>query len=139
MSVKAKRKVFWFSFLIAMLFAIPSLLMAHPAVQLLDKNGNPIINQLDSTDTITAANGTVYKKGPAFSPKKTCGKCHDYTSITKAYHFMTGAWDPGNSPDGSSHVSDDLWVSKNKDTNRSQKYLTHAYGHLESPGQFGAW
>lgn len=132
------RKLGIFLVLMAM-FVVPSMLFAHPAVQLLDRSGNPIINQLDSSDTITAANGTVYKKGPAFSPKQTCGKCHDYKSVSKAYHFMTGAWEPDNSPDGSSNLSDDLWVSKNRGKNRLQKYLTNAYGHFESPGQYGAW
>ena len=134
-----KVKFLSFGFLIAILIAIPSLLMAHPAVTLLDKNGNPIVNELDSSDTVTAANGTIYKKGPAFSPKQTCGKCHDYNEVTKAYHFMTGAWGPDNSPDGSSNLSDDLWVSKNKGKNPLHKYLTNAYGHLESAGQYGAW
>lgn len=132
------RKLGTFIVLMAM-FLVPSMLFAHPAVQLLDRSGNPIINQLDGSDTITAANGTVYKKGPAFSPKQTCGKCHDYKSVSKAYHFMTGAWEPDNSPDGSSNLSDDLWVSKNRGKNRLQKYLTNAYGHFESPGQYGAW
>jgi len=26
-----------------------------------------------------------------YSPKQTCGKCHDYDKITQAYHFMMGA------------------------------------------------
>jgi len=25
-----------------------------------------------------------------YSPKQTCGRCHDYAKITKAYHFMQG-------------------------------------------------
>ena len=137
--MSAKVKFLSFIFLIAILIAIPSLLMAHPKVTLLDKNGNPIVNELDSSDTVTAANGTIYKKGPAFSPKQTCGKCHDYTSINKAYHFMTGAWGPDNNADGSSNLSDDLWVSKNRGKTPLHKYLTNAYGHLESPGQYGAW
>ena len=137
MSVKGKRKIFWFSLVVAVLFAMPSLLLAHPAIQLLDKNGNPIVSQLDKNDKVVAANGSVYYKGPAYSPKQTCGKCHDYTEINKAYHFMTGAWGPDNNVNGSK-LSDDLWVSKNQN-NTLHKYLTHAYGHLESPGQFGAW
>jgi hypothetical protein len=27
----------------------------------------------------------------AYSPKQTCGKCHDYDKITQAYHFTMGA------------------------------------------------
>lgn len=111
----------------------------HPPVTLLDENGNPIAQQLNQGDQLNFGEGKVYVAGPPYSPKQTCGKCHDYTSINKAYHFMTGAWGPDNSPDGSSKLSDDLWVSKNRGKNRLQKYLTNAYGHLEAPGQYGAW
>lgn len=52
---------------------------------------------------------------------------------------MTGAWESDNTPDGSSKLSSDFWVDINKDNNTLQKYLTHAYAHFESPGQFGAW
>ncbi len=106
---------------------------AHPPVTLYDYNGNRIIDQLDDGDTVTAANGTVYKKGPAYSPKQTCGKCHDYDAITKAYHFREGS-----NPGANGGVSD-TWVSENRKSNHLQKYLTNAYGHLLSPGQFGAW
>ena len=106
---------------------------AHPPVTLYDYQGNRIIDQLDNSDTVTAVNGSIYKRGPAYSPKQTCGKCHDYNSITKAYHFREGA-NPG--PNGG--VSD-TWVSENRGTNNLQKYLTNAYGHLLSPGQYGAW
>ncbi len=126
------------SFMVFILM-FPLFLFAHPEVTLLDENGNPIINQLDKNDKIVAANGSVYYRGPAYSPKMTCGKCHDYTDINKAFHFMTGAWEPDNSPDGSSKLADDLWVSKNRGKNPAQRYLTEAYGHLESPGQYGAW
>ena len=132
-------KLFLFSFAAMIFLMLPAILMAHPAVTLLDEDGNPVLNNLDCSDNVTAANGTVYCKGPAYSPKQTCGKCHDYSSVTKAYHFMTGAWGPDNSPDGSSKLSNDLWVSINKDNNTLQKYLTHAYAHFESPGQYGAW
>lgn len=124
------RKLGTFIVLMAM-FLVPSMLFAHPAVQLLDRSGNPIINQLDGSDTITAANGTVYKKGPAFSPKQTCGKCHDYNSITKAYHFREGTGPKAENVD-------DHWSAKNS-SGTLYKYLANAYGHLESPGQFGAW
>ena len=134
MSAKKNSKFFLIAILFVMLLSIPSLLMAHPAVTLLDKDGNAIKDQLSSSDTITAANGTIYKAGPAYSPKQTCGKCHDYNAVTKAYHFRTGA-----GPNADETNIDDLWVSKNKDNNTLQKYLTHAYGHLESGGQYGAW
>ena len=104
---------------------------AHPPVTLYDYQGNRIVDQLDDSDTVTAANGSIYKKGPPYSPKKSCGKCHDYQSITKAYHFREGAGQDGTG------VSD-TWVAENKDSTLN-KYLAHAYGHLLSPGQYGAW
>jgi hypothetical protein len=104
---------------------------AHPAVQLLDRDGNPIVSQLSNADTFVAANGTVYKAGPAYSPKKTCGKCHDYNAITRAYHFREGV-----GPNG--EILSDQWSDKNND-GTLYKYLANAYGHLLSPGQYGAW
>ena len=98
-----------------------------------DRNGTPIKTALDMTDTITMANGAVYAAGPTYSPKQTCGACHDYTQITKAYHFMQGAL-PGTDGMGVS----DTWSSENMD-GTAQKYLANAYGHLLSGGQFGAW
>ncbi len=35
---------------------------------------------------------TVESKTP-YSPKKTCGACHDYEQITKGYHFQQGRAD----------------------------------------------
>ena len=110
---------------------LPQMVLAHPAVQLLDRNGNPIASQLDSGDTITAANGSVYKAGPAYSPKATCGKCHDYNAVTKAYHFREGV-----GPNGD--IISDHWSDKEND-GTLYKYLANAYGHLLSPGQLGAW
>jgi len=102
-----------------------------------DRQGNLVYDALDLSDTITmkANDGSdvVYAAGPAYSPKATCGQCHDYNAITKAYHFMQGGL-PG--PDGMG-VSD-LWSSENQD-GTTYKYLSNAYGHLLSGGQFGAW
>ncbi len=117
-----------------LLFFTPLLATAaHPPVVLYDTLGNRIIDQLNDDDTVAANNGSIYKQGPAYSPKQTCGKCHDYDSITKAYHFREGT-NPG--PNGG--ISD-TWVSENRNNNNLQKYLTNAYGHLMSPGQYGAW
>ncbi|MCK5916660.1 MAG: hypothetical protein KAG92_11015 [Deltaproteobacteria bacterium] len=104
---------------------------AHPPVTLYDGQGNRIIDQLDDSEIVTAAGGSIYKAGPPYSPKQTCGKCHDYHEITKAYHFREGA-----NKDGKG-ISD-TWCSENAD-NPLYKYLANAYGHLLSPGQFGAW
>ncbi len=110
---------------------LPQVAFSHPAVQLLDRNGKPIIGQLSSSDTITAANGSVYKAGPAYSPKQTCGKCHDYNAVTKAYHFREGVGRNG-------EIINDHWSDKEND-GTLYKYLANAYGHLLSPGQLGAW
>ncbi|MCK5897720.1 MAG: cytochrome C [Methylococcales bacterium] len=47
----------------------------HPAIPLLDEAGNHVLNT-----------------GNAYSPKTSCGSsgCHDYDSITHAYHFEMG-------------------------------------------------
>ncbi len=53
---------------------------AHPAVTLLDKDGdeiNPILGENDDKP---------------FSTAQTCGLCHDYDLITSGYHFQMG-WD----------------------------------------------
>ncbi len=115
----------------AILVVAPAMAFGHPAVTLLDRNGNPIKDQLDPNDTVTAANGAVYMRGPAYSPKKTCGKCHDYEAVTRAYHFREGAGPRGEN-------LSDHWSDKEND-GTLYKYLSNAYGHILSPGQFGAW
>lgn len=49
-----------------------------PPFFLLDEEGNKI----DPANVINA--------DKPYSPKKTCGKCHDYDLITSAYHFQQG-------------------------------------------------
>ena len=49
-----------------------------PPINLLDDNGNII-------DPAKDLNANV-----PYSPRKTCGKCHDYDKITKGYHFKQG-------------------------------------------------
>lgn len=117
--------------LMAAAISLPVMVFAHPAVTLLDENGNRIKDMLNSSDKFTAANGSVYMSGPAYSPKKTCGVCHDYQEVTKAYHFREGAGEDGKG------VSD-TWSDENNDGTQ-YKYLANAYGHLVSPGQYGAW
>ena len=130
MKVKVKGKKYVLLGLLAALL-LPAMASAHPAVQLLDEQGRPIKDQLDPSDTVQAANGTVYMRGPAYSPKQTCGKCHDYQAVTRGYHFREGVGRNG-------EVLDDHWSAKNKDGSL-YRYLANAYGHLLSPGQFGAW
>ncbi|MBW2610894.1 MAG: hypothetical protein JRE12_00825 [Deltaproteobacteria bacterium] len=46
----------------------------HPEITLMDYEGNEI--SLDCNIP--------------YSPKNTCGECHDYDAITNAYHFQQG-------------------------------------------------
>lgn len=101
------------------------------AYALRDRDGVRINQQLDMNDTITMANGALYAAGPAYSPRYTCGRCHDYDAITRAYHFREGI---GRTGEGAS----DHWSDREND-GTLYKYLANAYGHLRSPGEFGAW
>ena len=60
----------------------------HPEITLIDYDGNEI--SLDSNIP--------------YSPKNTCGECHDYDTITNAYHFQQGRTDA----EGNIIVGDDL-------------------------------
>jgi hypothetical protein len=60
----------------------------HPEITLIDYDGNEI--SLESN--------------VPYSPKNTCGECHDYDAITNAYHFQQGRTDA----DGNIIVGDDL-------------------------------
>jgi hypothetical protein len=111
-----------------------SIAHAAPPVKLCDRAGVEIRQQLDMNDTImmkdNQGNDVQYAAGPAYSPKGTCGRCHDYDSVTQAYHFMQGA-EVGKSPS-------DHWVEENMH-GTAYKYLANAYAHLLGPGQYGAW
>ena len=87
-----KKRIFLMLFFCVFLFP-PGLYAAaeeepHPEITLIDYDGNAI--SLDSN--------------VAYSPKNTCGECHDYDAITNAYHFQQGRTDA----DGNIIVSDDL-------------------------------
>ncbi len=49
-----------------------------PPIFLRDENGN-IINPISGVNVDVP-----------YSPKQTCGECHDYQKITKGYHFLQG-------------------------------------------------
>ena len=49
-----------------------------PPIFLRDENGN-IINPISGVNVDVP-----------YSPKQTCGECHDYEKITKGYHFLQG-------------------------------------------------
>jgi len=57
--------------------SIPSQAPSHEKIVLRGFDGNPL---------------TLESKTP-YSPKKTCGACHDYDLITKGYHFQQGRTD----------------------------------------------
>ncbi len=76
----------------------------HPEIVLLDYEGNDV-----------ALDGTV-----PYSPRNTCGECHDYDAITLAYHFQQGRTD--------SHGN--LLVNDDKDPKKPW---------LISHGMYGKW
>jgi hypothetical protein len=103
-----KKIIFFMLSVVVFLFA-PGLCVAveeepHPEIALMDYDGNEI--SLDSN--------------VPYSPKNTCGECHDYDAITNAYHFQQGRTDA----DGHIIVGDDL-DSKNP--------------WLISRGMYGKW
>ena len=59
----------------------------HPEIMLIDYDGNEI-----------SLNSNI-----PYSPKNTCGECHEYDAITNAYHFQQGRTDA----DGNNIVGDD--------------------------------
>ena len=61
---------------------------SHPEVILMDYDGNEI--PLESNIP--------------YSPKNTCGECHDYDAVTNAYHFQHGRADA----EGNIIVRDDM-------------------------------
>jgi len=70
--------IFIFLFLVFVYPAsIPSRVSLHNKIVLRGFDGNPL---------------TLESKAP-YSPKKTCGACHDYTRITNGYHFQQGRTD----------------------------------------------
>ena len=55
-----------------------------------------------------------------YSPKQTCGECHEYDEITNGYHFQQGRTD----------ASGDIIMSDNFD---------HKRPWVKSAGMFGKW
>jgi formate dehydrogenase gamma subunit len=80
-------------------------LAQHPAITLLDNNG-------DFIDPINGENASA-----PFSTKQTCGMCHDYDVITEGYHFQMG-WDT---------VADDFGVAKGRPWSLSNGFLGRWY------------
>ncbi len=91
----------------------------HPKIPLLDANGDNVIEIAKKSGQKLVFNGITYYKGNPYSPEQTCGSCHDYQAITKAYHFQIGATDMG-----------DSW---------GKTHPKFHYSHLLSAGQYGSW
>ncbi len=80
----------WFALPIFLAFSVSegSEESSHPEIILIDYDGNEI--SLESN--------------VPYSPKNTCGECHDYEAITNAYHFQMGRTDA----EGNIIVRDDM-------------------------------
>ena len=81
----------------------------HPAIELLDSDGKHIDPHSENPQP--------------YSPKQTCGACHDYEAINKAYHFQLGA----------DRISDDYgknvgkpWISSRGQFGR-QQHMSYAW------------
>jgi formate dehydrogenase gamma subunit len=85
-------------------FAAP-LEAQHPAIYLLDRNG-------DIIDPVNGEND----RAP-FSTKQTCGMCHDYDVITEGYHFQMG-WET---------VADDYGADEGRPWSLSNGFLGRWY------------
>lgn len=74
-------KTFFISFVLFFCFCITNLAAAHMPVTL-------YTDQNKAINPRTGANMT-----EPYSPRNTCGSCHDYEEISKGYHFQnTGNW-----------------------------------------------
>ena len=104
---------FFFSFFISFYAAAGG----HPKIELLDEQGNNVILAAKQGGARILLNSAAYLEGKPYSPRQTCGACHDYKAITNAYHFQIGA----------KEVADN-WGKRHKESN-----------YLKSPGQFGGW
>ncbi|MFZ2418497.1 MAG: hypothetical protein WAW22_08275, partial [Smithellaceae bacterium] len=58
------------------LLTLPAWAWSHQDVWLRNEQGDRITATLNSVDP--------------YSPKKTCGACHSYSTITSGYHFQQG-------------------------------------------------
>lgn len=77
----------------------------HPAINLLDPDGNII-------DPVNGENADA-----PFSTRQTCGMCHDYDVITQGYHFQMG-WDV---------ISDDYGIDEGRPWSLSNGFMGRWY------------
>ncbi|MEN6469166.1 MAG: hypothetical protein ABFD45_09490, partial [Smithella sp.] len=71
----AKRRCVIFLWMVSLL-SFPVQALCHQDVWLKNEQGDRITATLNSVDP--------------YSPKKTCGACHPYSTITSGYHFQQG-------------------------------------------------
>ncbi|MCL6520619.1 MAG: hypothetical protein K6T99_12400 [Armatimonadetes bacterium] len=97
---------------------------SHVPIELLDENGAKI--------DPNAANAKPY------SPRRTCGACHDYEAISKAYHFQLGAdrisddygkkvgkpWISSQGQFGRQHHMSYAWVAKKRNSSADEIGMT---------------
>ena len=83
----------------------PGPAMDHTNIVLKDRMGNPLT--VDSTEP--------------YSPRQTCGTCHDVDSIANGYHFTQGRTDDA----GTMQMKDD--------------FFSDGRDWLKSDGMFGKW
>jgi len=109
----------WLGMMLMLLTVFQAFAGVHPPISFLDKNGDNVIEMAKEQGKKLVINGVTYYKGNPYSPEQTCGSCHDYESITSAYHFQLGATDMG-----------DNW---------GKQHSEFHYDHLLSAGQYGSW
>jgi hypothetical protein len=68
------------------LIAAACLLFSSPAA--IAASGHPDVALMDHQGNLVALDGNT-----PYSPRQTCGGCHDYDMITNAYHFQQGRTD----------------------------------------------
>ncbi len=125
---------------LAALFTVPPAL-AHPGIELRtypenSAQGTPIRTALVAGDTLTAngiPGGLV--AGTPVSPRQTCDGCHDYQTITAAYHFQLGVDERVDADNDG--FADDLGEVLTGEGGLLETLPT--LRNINSPGQFGAW
>lgn len=89
----------------AIVLVAAPVLAQHPAINLLDRNG-------DLIDPINGENADA-----PFSTRQTCGLCHDFDVITQGFHFQMG-WDT---------ISDDHGVEAGRPWSLSDGFMGRWY------------
>ncbi len=110
--------------------------LAHTGIALRSFDNKPVADQLDQGRTVSAnGDARALVAGPPMSPKNTCGGCHDYDTITSAYHFQLGM-DEMVDADGDG-FKDDFGRVATAEGGPLETLPT--LRDIKSPGQLGAW